>query len=67
MTEDARIAHLKRRVIHYNFVISGLDEASTEVLELLAGLYKQISAGRREPDRNPFSCVPRPNVQARVP
>ena len=48
-------------------MISGLDEAATEVLELLAGLYKQISAGRREPDRNTFSCVPRPNVKAGVP
>ena len=32
--------NLKRSIIHDDFVISGLDEAAAEVLELLARLYE---------------------------
>lgn len=58
--------HLKCRIVHDDFVISSLYEPSTQVLELLARLDKQVSAGRRELDRDALAGVSCPDIQARI-
>ena len=58
------MAYRQGCIIDNNFMIACLDQTTTKMLELLASLDKKVSASRRELDRDTFSSVPGPNVQA---
>lgn len=59
--------NLDGRTVHDNFMKASLDEATCDMLNLLACLYKQILARWRENHGDAFSRIPSPDMKARVP
>lgn len=59
-------AYLYCCFVNHDFVVTGPDEAAAEVLELLAGLDKQVAAGWGELHGNTLARVPCPNVETRI-
>ena len=58
--------YLQRGLVHNDLVITGLDEPTSEVLELLPSLDEEIPPRRRELDRHPFARVASPYVQTGI-
>lgn len=58
---------MQRCLIHYYLVVTGLDQATAEVLDLFACLDEQVPTCRRELYRYTLPCIARPDVKAGVP
>ena len=60
------VTDLQSSIVNDNFVETGLDEATSDMFELLSSLYQQTAASSGKLDGNAFPSVPCPNVKSGV-